>query len=103
MQNYLSPGTLVRAFERVLVRATALVGCDLNRALRYWHMESTLQFVPGLGARKARALLMQIRAQLSARKARGSGSQYSGSDRGLTCREDLRDGRGSEVVRAGGG
>ena len=55
-------------------------------------MESTLQFVPGLGARKARALLMQIRAQLSARKARGSGSQYAGSDWSLTCREDLRDG-----------
>jgi transcription elongation factor SPT6 len=51
-----------RSFERVLVQVTALVGVDINNAVKHTHLRGTLQFVPGLGPRKAKALLEGIRS-----------------------------------------
>lgn len=44
---------LLREYERVLCRAVADVGVDLNMACQYDHLRGLLTFVPGLGSRKA--------------------------------------------------
>jgi transcription elongation factor SPT6 len=61
LQSLVPMRVLERAFERTLIRATVLVGVDINNAAKNVHLSSTLQFVPGLGPRKAKALLAAIR------------------------------------------
>jgi hypothetical protein len=48
---------LLPALRRVLVDVVNKAGVDLNRVLRHPHLNGTVQFVCGLGPRKARQLL----------------------------------------------
>jgi transcription elongation factor SPT6 len=54
---------LLAAAERVLVEAVASTGLDLNSILSKSHLSSALQFVPGLGPRKAIKLKLDHRGQ----------------------------------------
>lgn len=54
---------LLAAAERVLVEAVASTGLDLNSILSKSHLSSALQFVPGLGPRKAIKLKLDLRGQ----------------------------------------
>ena len=47
---------LATYLEREFLKATAITGVDLNRAIDSPHWAETLRFVPGLGERKAVAL-----------------------------------------------
>jgi hypothetical protein len=82
MQSYASQESLIKSYERVLVRATAAVGVDMNRCVQYDHMSTTLPFVSGLGVRKARALMSTVRRAIAGLEAN---QQY------FYQREDLRD------------
>ena len=57
LQSMLSAASLLKRFERSLINATSLVGVDINYAINNRHARSTLQFVPGLGSRKALVLI----------------------------------------------
>ncbi|KAJ3334090.1 Transcription elongation factor spt6, partial [Gonapodya sp. JEL0774] len=52
---------LLKHFLRAFMNATAIVGVDVNQAIRFHHLSHTLQFVSGLGPRKAMGLLMKAR------------------------------------------
>ncbi|KAJ1445154.1 SH2 domain-containing protein [Pelagophyceae sp. CCMP2097] len=63
LADSVAPARLLRAYERVLVDATNAVGVDVNAALGYDHHFGMLQFVCGLGPRKARGLRFRARAR----------------------------------------
>ena len=65
-QGGVPQGILLRALERVMVECAANCGVDINSLVRTPHAEPLLQFVPGLGPRKAKALLETLQAQLRA-------------------------------------
>lgn len=52
LQQILPKTLLLREYERVLCRAVADVGVDVNLACKYDHLLGLLTFVPGLGPRK---------------------------------------------------
>lgn len=56
LQQVLPKTVLLREYERVLSRAVAEVGVDINLACKYDHLNGMLSFVPGLGPRKAASL-----------------------------------------------
>lgn len=53
LQQLLPKSLLLREYERILARAVAEVGVDINLACKYDHLNGMLSFVPGLGPRKA--------------------------------------------------
>lgn len=57
LRKLVPSATLKRRLESAFVRVVSDVGVDLNRILSHKWMQSVLQFVCGLGARKATALL----------------------------------------------
>jgi len=56
IQQLLPKTMLLRQYERVLSRAVADVGADLNLCCKYDHLLGLLTFVPGLGPRKAASI-----------------------------------------------
>jgi len=60
LQAEVKPSLLLKELERKLIEATLFVGIDINFAIENQHGRTTLQFLPGLGARKARALIQNI-------------------------------------------
>jgi len=66
LQRHVPRTSLLRAYERSLCRAVAEVGVDINAACTFDHRHGVLQFVPGLGPRKAANLRQNV--------ARGGGS-----------------------------
>jgi transcription elongation factor SPT6 len=60
LQHMVPQRTLKLQFEQAFIRATCMVGVDINDAWRYSHLSGTLQFVPGLGPRKAKGLIKTI-------------------------------------------
>ncbi len=56
LQRFLPKTLLLREYERVICRAVAEVGVDINLACKYDHLHGLLAFVPGLGPRKAASL-----------------------------------------------
>jgi transcription elongation factor SPT6 len=56
MQRLLPKTLLLREYERVLCRAVAEVGVDVNFSCKYDHARGLLSFVPGFGPRKAASL-----------------------------------------------
>jgi Transcriptional accessory protein len=56
LQQVLPKTVLLREYERVLSRAVAEVGVDINLACKYDHLNGMLSFVPGLGPRKAASI-----------------------------------------------
>ncbi|KAL0039173.1 hypothetical protein WJX77_010168 [Trebouxia sp. C0004] len=71
MQKAVTGEELYKAVEQALVTATCQVGVDLNLAAQTPWLAHQLQFVAGLGPRKAMALLkaVQRQEQVAARKA----------------------------------
>lgn len=62
------PAHLLFAFaERVMVEATSASGVDINGVTNKPHLHTLLQFVPGLGPRKAQALLQSINRRIRLR------------------------------------
>ena len=53
LQRFLPKTLLLREYERVICRAVAKVGVDINLSCKYDHMHGLLSFIPGLGPRKA--------------------------------------------------
>lgn len=52
----------MNAIERAFINVVFLCGVDINLAHKYSHKSSTLQFVSGLGPRKAQALLVNLQS-----------------------------------------
>jgi transcription elongation factor SPT6 len=63
MQAECAPHLLLAAAERALVESAAAAGVDLGACLLRPHLAAPLQFVPGLGPRKAQSLLRALRQQ----------------------------------------
>ena len=61
-QKYVSKDKVTRALERALIEVTNRVGVDLNKAVRSPYYAHLLQYVSGLGQRKADALAKKIAA-----------------------------------------
>ena len=57
LQAEVAPSVLARSAERVMVEASCVVGVNLLEARRRPHQSPILQFIGGLGPRKASALL----------------------------------------------
>ncbi|KAG1668310.1 hypothetical protein FOA52_011207 [Chlamydomonas sp. UWO 241] len=57
LQDLLTPDERLAAIEQVLVTAISQIGVDINLAANVAWRRDALQFVPGLGPRKSRALL----------------------------------------------
>ncbi|KAI9021936.1 hypothetical protein DFJ74DRAFT_671098 [Hyaloraphidium curvatum] len=51
---------LVRNLERAIINAVGRVGVDINAAIKHRHRAHTLQYVSGLGPRKAGAILAKL-------------------------------------------
>mmetsp|Transcript_20399 Transcript_20399/g.46293 ORF Transcript_20399/g.46293 Transcript_20399/m.46293 type:complete len:1687 (-) Transcript_20399:27-5087(-) len=60
LQSALPKKALLKEYERVLCAAVPQVGVDINDACAFNHLHGMLQFVPGLGPRKAMALKQGI-------------------------------------------
>jgi transcription elongation factor SPT6 len=56
---------LQEAYEDVTVETVNRIGVDLNNILQYPHLEAPLQFVCGLGPRKAKFILESLRKKVS--------------------------------------
>ncbi|GJN91007.1 hypothetical protein Rhopal_004021-T1 [Rhodotorula paludigena] len=59
-QKYLAKDKVVRSLERALIDITNRVGVDLNKAARNPYYAHLMQYVSGLGPRKAAAVLSKI-------------------------------------------
>lgn len=71
MQHMVNPARLKNEFEKVAMEVCNNVGIDINKVIRHRHLSSPLQFISGLGARKASSLLDRIehnQGQLNMRK-----------------------------------
>ena len=56
---------LLTALQTALVNFVAIVGVDINRAMRDDYYSVLLPFVAGLGARKASGMVRRIKAVVS--------------------------------------
>lgn len=61
LQNLVSAHALLQSYERVFVNIASMCGVDINNAVKHGHASSVLQFIPGLGTRKAQALLSKLK------------------------------------------
>ena len=60
LQSRISQEDLSNALQFQICRAISNVGVDLNSCLKYEHKANLLSFVPGLGPRKASAILKRL-------------------------------------------
>jgi transcription elongation factor SPT6 len=70
MQHMVNPTKLKNEFEKIAMEVCSNVGVDINRIIRHRHLASTLQFVPGMGPRKAAHLIEKIQHELGALRFR---------------------------------
>ncbi|KAJ3290217.1 Transcription elongation factor spt6 [Borealophlyctis nickersoniae] len=59
-QHLLPEEKLNAAIERAFVNVVNFMGVDINQAVKHPHLSSTLQFVAGLGSRKAQHMISRI-------------------------------------------
>ncbi|KAL7748717.1 Transcription elongation factor spt6 [Sorochytrium milnesiophthora] len=59
-QTFVPRDTLYRRLERAMITVVSAAGVDINEAARHAHHSYTLQFVAGLGPRKASGLLQKM-------------------------------------------
>lgn len=59
-QEQLSLKKLSNHFEMIIMEVVNKCGVDINTCLKYDHLSSPLQFICGLGPRKAKFLLLDI-------------------------------------------
>lgn len=62
---------LVKHMERAIVNAVAYVGVDINAAVKHRHKSYTLQFVSGLGPRKAGFVMGKVAALIEEKEVPG--------------------------------
>lgn len=60
MQHMISPVKLKSEFEKIAMEVCNNVGVDINRVVKHRHLASPLQFICGLGPRKAAHLIDSI-------------------------------------------
>lgn len=60
MQTMVSPAALLQSLERSFVRIVNYVGLDINKVVNRPHLQSTAQFICGLGPVKAKRLLANV-------------------------------------------
>lgn len=68
LKRLLAPQEMVEGVERILVTAVAQMGVDLNLAVTRPWLAAKLAFVPGLGPRKAAALVKAVTRNGDARE-----------------------------------
>lgn len=61
LQNQITLARLRKEFERVVLEAVSAVGLDFNEAIRFDHLNASLQFICGLGPKKATHLIETMR------------------------------------------
>ena len=101
LQSFVRPKELLQAFERTLVDQVCRSGVDVNRALQYDHHFGKLQFVAGLGPRKAQAFRRAARSGAGAAAREGGGHGMVTSRRAMAALFDTKnhkEERGSETV-----
>ena len=99
LQSFVRPKELLQAFERTLVDQVCRSGVDVNRALQYDHHFGKLQFVAGLGPRKAQAFRRAARSGAGADDREGGGYGIVTSRRKMAALFDTKnhnEKRGSE-------
>ena len=79
-QNEVSKEVLSTYLEREFLKATAITGFDLNRAIDSPHWAETLRFVPGLGERKAVALRQSLPKLVRSSTNQGRSNNLSWQD-----------------------
>jgi len=60
LQSMVPESLMSQRFERAFINAISHVGVDINRAVQYPEYSNTLQFVSGLGKRKAANIIAKI-------------------------------------------
>lgn len=60
LQELLPPHRILAASERVMTEVASIVGFDINSSVTRPHLNAIFQFLPGMGPRKANALLTRI-------------------------------------------
>ena len=63
LQNQINLARLRKEFERVVLEAVSAVGLDFNEAIRFDHLNASLQFICGLGPKKATHLIETMRSK----------------------------------------
>ena len=69
LQDCVGEPTLLKEAEKVFVDMVNLVGIDVNKSVTYDHFSPQLQFIGGLGPRKANALIQTLRTMEQRRSA----------------------------------
>ncbi|RKP17385.1 hypothetical protein ROZALSC1DRAFT_30801, partial [Rozella allomycis CSF55] len=62
-QNHLNQQLILKYLNRAMINIVNLVGVDINKIIEFEHLQFCLQFVSGLGKRKAFHLISQIKKQ----------------------------------------
>jgi transcription elongation factor SPT6 len=62
MMRIVNQNKLAESLEYEAIRAVNSIGIDINKALEYKHHQALLQFISGLGPRKANSLMDHIRS-----------------------------------------
>ena len=95
LQQLLLKPLLLKEYERVLCHTVADVGVDVNSCCAFDHLHGMLQFVPGLGPRKAASLRQSIlriggviesRRALLAKRLMGPTCVFTNSRKGSIAR-----------------
>jgi len=61
LQNQITLARLRKEFEKIVLEAVNTVGVDFNEAIKFDHLSSSLQFVCGLGPKKAANLIETLK------------------------------------------
>jgi len=105
-QGNVTPIALLRSLERVLVNAVSLSGVDVNHIVRNVHARTVLPFVPGLGFRKAKALVESLERSsriVASRDTIASWLRKNSVPAGLALKdisEDMDDDEDEDAARA---
>lgn len=62
-QRFVNQASLKNSLENVIIEIVNLVGLDINDLKKNDHVQNQLQFVSGLGPRKAQLLLERLKEQ----------------------------------------
>eukprot|EP01029_Cantina_marsupialis_P030007 TRINITY_DN790_c0_g2_i3.p1 TRINITY_DN790_c0_g2~~TRINITY_DN790_c0_g2_i3.p1 ORF type:complete len:1032 (+),score=366.75 TRINITY_DN790_c0_g2_i3:307-3402(+) len=77
-QHRVNPELMFKAFEREMISSVNIVGCDINDVLKHPHKEHIVQFVCGLGRRKAANLLAALKVHGSEVQTRAFLTNFMG-------------------------
>eukprot|EP01080_Neovahlkampfia_damariscottae_P003928 gene3928-7138_t len=61
LQDLLSKDELLKTIEREFIRSISKIGIDINQSISYDHLNSMIQFLSGLGPRKAKDFIENLK------------------------------------------